>query len=897
MQTPSALPTGFSDYRKLLKYHWLPAGTVFLSVLTLCLASAYLQKPTYLAESKLKLNRENPVSSLTSLGKSIDQMASVTETSNPVLTEMQVIQSPQLITKTLEQLGWTLPDGTPFKMSVFIENLRVTHIKDADILKLEYKNSDPNKAAEAVNTLMKVYLQSGVRSNQGEVRTTREFISAQLPAAKKQVEVAENRLREFKQTHQILTLKEQVTSAQTRIDGLQKQIADVQAQLANTSAQESVVIGKLGISPQQAIAISTLSQSPEVQDLLTKIQQTQTQLVVERNRLTRSHPTVVTLESNLADLKQLFTEKATKISGSNPGFDSDGLIGKLRQDLTAQLVSLEASRKGFQEEIVTLSQSLESYREQVATLPRLQQQQNELERQLDAAQNSYSALLKQFQETQVASNQAQGNARIVSEAEIPDQPSAPRKSLYIATGLILGAVLAFLTMYGLETFNQSLRTVDEIRRRLDLPILGVIPFWGKRRLRLLTDNDASSPAPCLYLIDFPTHKVSDAYRLLQSNLQSLEGDQRCKVLAVTSTQSQEGKSTVAANLAIALAQNGRSAILVEANFQDPIQQYIWSWPTELGLSEILVDRTPWRTVIQRIYPNLDLILSGKIEDQAISSLDSRQMAMLLADLSDHYDFVILDTAPLETAADTVRLSQIVDGILLVAQPGRINVGSSTFAQQVLSQSRKPVLGLILNQVQAIHEPDPYYYLATSQNPSLGLKVPLSSRPEFKFINSGFTYSDDRDESNLAPLDFDQPLTHPADHSGQMPLDQLQANIEILQKDWLKSARLVREQEEELNLQSQTVREMNEKLQTASEYHRHAASEYERLSLEVQLVDEEERKRLLDETLIGQRRRLLQQQENLRSQLRVLEQRRQDAANHENAEPSPLKLGKRWFKHP
>jgi polysaccharide biosynthesis transport protein len=385
--------------------------------------------------------------------------------------------------------------------------------------------------------------------------------------------------------------------------------------------------------------------------------------------------------------------------------------------------------------------------------------------------------------------------------------------------------------------------------------------------------------------------VSEAYRLLQNNLQSLEANQPCKILAVTSVQPQEGKSTVAANLAIALAQNGRSAVLVEANFQDPIQQYIWSWPAEVGLSEVLVDQTPWRSVAQRIYPNLDLILCGKLENQAISSLDSRQMAILLADLSDHYDFVILDTASLEAGADTVRLTQSVDGILLVAQPGRINADSADFAQQILAQSRKPVLGLILNQVQPIHEPHPYYYLAASQPSPFGAAASL------------LTHSGVHNGSNPIPpsSDSDTDLSIPQgkDNLDRIPLDQLQSTVETLQKEWLKSARLVREQEEELNLQSQTVREMNEKLRTAGEYHRHAASEYERLSLEVQLVDEEERKRLLDETLVGQRRKLLQQQEIVRHHLRVLEQRRNGGSTQDKtpstSEPQP-KPGRNWLKY-
>jgi polysaccharide biosynthesis transport protein len=884
METPSVSSTGFNNYRKLLKYHWLPAGAVFFSVLTLCIVLAFVQEPTYTAKSKLRLNRENPVSSLTDLGKSIDSMAAITETSNPLSTETQVIQSQPIIAKTLEQLHWTSPDGKPFEAEDFLKNLSITNVKGADILQIEFKDRDPKKAAEAANTLMKMYLQSGVRSSQGEVATTRQFISERLPAAQKQVETAEGKLRLFKQNYQILTLKEQVTSAQARIDGFQKQIADAQAQLANTSAQESVVIAKLGISPEQAVALSSLSQSPEVQDLLTKIQQAQSQLVIERNRLTETHPLVVALEGNVEDLKQLFAQKAAKISGSSSTFDPDALIGKLRQDLTAQLVSLEAARKGLQQEIETQSNSLKSYQEKVATIPQLEQQQNELARQLDAAQNSYETLLKKFQETKVASNQAQGNARIIAEAVIPDQPTTPRKPLYIVAGVVLGAMLAFLTLYGLEAFNKSLRTVDEVKKRLDLPILGVIPFFGKRQLHRLDAIIAEAATPCLYLVDFPSHKISEAYRLLQSNLQSFRKEQGYKVLAVTSTLSQEGISTVAANLAIALSQNGRSVILVEANFQDPVQEYVWAWPVDQGLRDILVDQKPWRSVVQRIFSNLDFIFSGNSDGQAISSIDSPQMSALLADLSNRYDHVILDTPALKTGTDTVRLAQLVDALLVVAQPGKIDIDSAAFVQQVLAQINKPAL-LVLNQVQPIHEPDPYYFIASSQN----APAPKTAISELSSLLNEL-------EAQSPLQAFDKSV---ADQNGsleQIPLDKLQGKVEALQKDWIKSARLVREQEEELSLQSQTVREMHEKLNAAREYHRHAASEYERLSLEVQLVDEEERKRLLDETLIGQRRKLLQQQEILRSHLQALEQRRQSSASRKPISIPRTLLSKKLLKH-
>lgn len=888
METKNKLPSGFSNYQQLLKYHWISGAAVLLTIISLAILSAYFQKPTYVAEGKLKLKRDNPASSLTELGKSIDKLDSLTESGNPLLTETQIIQSRPVIEAALKQLSWTQPNGQPIKPQDFLTRLSITHIKDADVLNVSFKDQNPQQAADGVNAIIYAYLQSGIQSNQEEVNSTSQFISSQLPQAKNLVQATENRLRDFKQTHQILTLKDEVISAQVRINDGQKKIAENEAQLANTSAQESVVASKLGINSVDAVVISTLSQSPEIQDLLTKIQQVQSQLVLARNNFTEDHPTIVSLEGNLSDLKGLFAQKVTKISGSIPiSFDPDSLIGKLRQDLTAELVRLESTRKGLQQEIGKATTELRSYQEKVATLPKLEQQQNELERQFNAAQISYNDLLKKFQETQVASNQGQGNARIISEAMIPEKPSAPRKSLYIATGFILGSVLAFLTMYGLETLNKSLRTVDEIRQWFNIPILGVIPLLGRKRLRFFYDRTAQSATPQRYLVDFPTHQISDAYRLLQNNLKSLDVSKRCKVLTVTSILPQEGKSTVAANLAIALSQDGHSTLLIEADFQDPIQEYIWSQSSEVGLSNVLATHVSWRDAIQQTLPNLHVMLAGNQEHQvipgvdsmgasnlvgsALPSLDSKPMKTLLSELSYHYDFILLDTTAIKTTADTARLSQLVDGILLVVQPGHIDVDSVTFGQQVLSQISTPVFGLILNQVQPTHEPDTYYYLAPQQG-----VLPEAIDPSSRYLLPTFMNLEEFQQESTS---FETSLDNRSVED--IPLEQFQATVASLQKDWLKSEHFVREQEEELTAQSQTVREIQEKLDTVGEYHHHSASEYEWLSLEIQLIDEEERKRLLDQTLIGQRRRLREKQEILRQHLQILEKRRQSTSSSNN----------------
>lgn len=186
--------------------------------------------------------------------------------------------------------------------------------------------------------------------------------------------------------------------------------------------------------------------------------------------------------------------------------------------------------------------------------------------------------------------------------------------------------------------------------------------------------------------DFPCSSISEAYRMLRVNLNFISADRELKVIVVTNSVPQEGKSTVAANLATAIAQMDRQVLLIDGDLHRPVQHKIWDLMNNQGLSNLIFKQEEITTTIKKVMPNLDVLTSGIVPPSPAALLDSQRMATLMANFSDKYDFVIVDTPALTVAADAVTLGQMADGVLLVVRPGVVDSVNATFAKELLAKS-------------------------------------------------------------------------------------------------------------------------------------------------------------------------------------------------------------------
>ncbi|ABW29808.1 lipopolysaccharide biosynthesis protein, putative [Acaryochloris marina MBIC11017] len=857
-------------FRLILQRHWLPSSVAFTLVLTLgTLAIKLLYQPLYVAEGQLRFTKVNPISKLTTLGTEIGNLDPLDLEGRPLETESAVIQSTPLLQTTLNKLSTQEDIDYSLDLKGFRQNFVISDVKGTDILRITYKSINSEHAAAAVNLLMQVYLENHLQDNRNSIETASKFISERIPQSEKTVQNAERALRQFKQKNQIVDLSNREQDAEAKIAELQGKISDAQAQIAQLQTEANVLSNQLGMTPQQAMAAVSLSQSAEIRDVLTQLQQTESQLALQTNQLTATHPTVLGLARDVNKLKALFQQRAEKILGTKVAAP-ESLIGSLQEELTADLVKLEAQRQGLVSQVIAQSNTLESYKQQLNIFPGLAEKQRELERKLEAAQSTYALLLQKQQEILAEANQTVGNARVLVPAQIPKSPVTPNQADYLATGL-LGVLAFFATAYILETLDKSIRTVEDAVHQFEYPLLGVIPAFGNSNNSLFYDGGLQQLAPKLFLRDFPDSPVSNAFRMLQVSLKSVQTGRHCQTLVVTSTSPQEGKSTVVANLAMALAQAGNQVLVVDGNLRNPFQDRMWDVLNEFGLSNVLFGQADLDSATQSVTAHVDVMTAGNLHANAMGTLESKHMTVMLNAAKSIYNYILIDAPSLNSAADVSILGGQADGIVIVVKPGIANLPNIAAAKELLMRSGQRVTGLIING--ALSQDQPYgdfqVHPMNGQVPPQPLPTPS---PSISFNQNPFpNYTPEAPSQVLVQSNGPTPE--------ELPLRDLQDQVEHLRAVWIRSVQFVDEQEEELVQLHHTVSDLQEQIRDAGGYSHSSSAATDLIRLELRLAHEKERLRLFEKTLAGQRQRLQSQQAVFQHHLGLLQRRIKRIVGH------------------
>jgi capsular exopolysaccharide synthesis family protein len=635
---------------------------------------------------------------------------------NPLDTQAEIVGSMPILQETINSLSLRDEDGALLKPQDLSAGLAVKGIPGTDVLRIAYKSDDPRVAASVVNRLMEIYLKENIQSNRAETAAAREFIASQLPRTEAAVEEADLALRRFREQNNIIALNEEATAAVNIISTLEQQIAQAQSQLVDATARVQELQARVGLDPRQAVTLASLNQSAGVQEVLAQYQEVQRQLTVEQTRYREGHPSIDNLQRRLTALESLLQERVAQVGGDQSVPIGSLQIGNLRQELIGDLVRAEAERLGAAGRLQALSSTQSIYRSRASSIPGLEQEQRELERKLQASLTTYEALLTRLQEIQVAENQNIGTARIISSASIPEDSVGLSSKLILAAGGLSGLLLAITAAFAIDLLDRSVKTVKESKEVFGYPVLGIIPALSaaeKNNLNPVRSEQLRPDVPGVAVRDLARSPVSEAYRMLQANLRFASSDKLLKTIVVTSSVSKEGKSAVSANLATAIAQGGQRVLLVDADMRSPVQHHIWKLPNLVGLSHVIVDRRSVRELAQEVMPNLYVLSAGVIPPNPVALLNSKRMTAVIAECTEHYDFVIFDTPSISGTADATMLGKMTDGMVLVVRPGVVDASKAIVAKEFLAQSAQNVLGMVVNGVNAKSEPDSYLYYSQS----------------------------------------------------------------------------------------------------------------------------------------------------------------------------------------
>lgn len=725
------------QYWLVLKRRWPAALIVLAASIAAAAIHSSRQVPLFEAKAKL-LIQDGGARAITAIGSGGDLGGS-----RVLSNEAEIIRSLPIAEQAIEELDLKM------RPKFLISKLTVRRVGDTNILELAYESPSPERAAEVVNTLMEVYRAYDIDTNRSEATAARQFIEEQLPQTEVSVLAAEEALRQFKEENSIISLSQEASSTVSLLSGLDRNLIETRANLEEVEERLSELRSQVGLDDARtALAAGTLSESQAVQRVLTEFQQVEAELALKQTRYRSDHPEIRGLESRQQALQALLQERvaATLVEQQAPETVADRLqLGNLKVGLVQDLVDAEISALALRSRLQTLESERQGYQQRAAILPRLEQKQRELERQLSAAQSTYEALLKRLQEVRVAENQNLGNARVVENALVPNAPFSPRTQLNVILGGVAGLLLGVATAFALDARDRRLKTVQEAQDRLGYTMLGAIPLFSAIGGKEIAARDGDR-AIRLPLRDLPRSSLGEAFRMLQANLRFSSSDKPLQVLVITSSVPQEGKSTVSANLGMALAELGNRVLIIDADLRRPSQHQLWERPNTGGLSNVLVGQKSLSEVVQREealserqtdpdrFAHLYLMTAGVVPPNPIALIDSQTMSETLDTLKGQYDYILIDTPPLAVAADAAILGKKADGVLLVVRPGVVSLPNVTATKDTLKRSQQPVLGMVVNGVNPANEPDSYYYYyakdyytVPDESESLPQQTPLRGR--------------------------------------------------------------------------------------------------------------------------------------------------------------------------
>lgn len=299
--------------------------------------------------------------------------------------------------------------------------------------------------------------------------------------------------------------------------------------------------------------------------------------------------------------------------------------------------------------------------------------------------NSLSRVIERV-ETSASGAASPVKVTLITPALVPDAPHWPPIPLVLAMGLLIGLVAGIALALLVEKLDTSIRLTDDLLGVADLPILAEVGHDRRRRLGQAIVRDD------------PHGVRSEAYRQLRTSLQfAAVGDAR-KVIVVTSALPQEGKSSVAGNLALSLAQLGGRVCLVDGDLRRPSLAEYFGLVGEAGVSTVIVGRASINDVLQTVDHGLTVITSGVVPPNPTELLSSPAGARMLKELSDRFDTVVVDAPPVLPAADAAVLAAAADGVVFVIRAGRTRRQDVKRALGALDQVHARMLGAVLNMV-------------------------------------------------------------------------------------------------------------------------------------------------------------------------------------------------------
>lgn len=661
---------------------------ILIGALAVCImlgiVATFLSTPIYRATARIQIDME--AAQIIKSGD-VQPQSGVGDADRYLETQVDILESRSLARVVATQLG-LLRDNTFLEqmgmkpaeaaqgstvlnqarleqtLGVLDANLKVKLPVDSSVVSIAFDTPDPNLSARIANSFAENYITSNLSRKYDTSSYARQFLEGQLRQTRQRLEESERALIDYARAARLIDTN---SGGGTGSGSL---TASTLVQLNQSLSQ--LVAARIGAEQRwlqaQATPLMNLAivqQNPAVSSLIQQRAQLRAQYQQNSLRYDSNYPTQRELQAQIDTSSTQITRLATEL---RDGLRQDYVIAQRQEAaLQNQLAGLKNT---------TLAEQDRSVR------------YNILRRDLDTNRTLYDGLLQRYKEISAAAGIAANNISIVDRADPPGGTVRPRPilnlALSIVAGLLLGAALTFLR----ENFNDTIRSTEDVERKLGLPAIGVIPKLNEEANVREAMNDRKSD-------------MSEAYAALRSALQLSTPAGAPKSLIFTSSGPGEGKSTSALAIARSFAQIGHKVVLIDADMRRPSQHKRFEVDNHKGLSSVLASQASFEDVrIQTDQPGLDLVTAGPIPINPAELIAGPGMQMLVNQCEQAYDMVVIDSPPVLGLADAPTLASDVGSMVFVVEANRVHGRRANDALGRLSASNARILGVLLTKFDA-----------------------------------------------------------------------------------------------------------------------------------------------------------------------------------------------------
>jgi len=524
--------------------------------------------------------------------------------------------------------------------------------KEASVLKINFKNTNPKKHIDFINKLTELYIKTGLDEKNLMATNTISFIDKQLIFIKDSLNQIELDIENF-------------ISRNPEIKIAEKDFGTFfQKQKIDNTLNEHIVHIKYYKS-----LLSYLKEENETNDLISP------------SSIGISNPEINLLINQLINLLNKRKELSFVTTPKNQIFISvNQQIQNTKQILIENVDNLIRSSEIYEKE---LRSQLENFTKNIDNLPQAEKDFLILTRKQQINEETVKYLQTKRYEASLAKAGTNSDHKIIDSARLDsDIPLTPNKNLIYFISIFLSFVSPITFLFIKNFFNNSIQSKSDITKRTDVPILSLI------------GNSINSSNISL---ENSRSLLSESFRSLRTNIQYLSSEKKKKIISVTSTKGGEGKTFCSVNLATILAISGKKIILIGADLRKPKLHKDFSIKNNIGLSNLLIDKIELdKAIYNTEVKNLDLILSGPIPPNPSELLDGQKMNKIIKELEKKYDYIIIDTPPVGLVTDALVLMKYTDINLYILRHNYSDFGSFSIINKLKNNENVKNLNLIIN---------------------------------------------------------------------------------------------------------------------------------------------------------------------------------------------------------